>query len=622
MVGPPPPPPPVGSGIVSPLAAPGSAQSIEDHALIGDCRSAALVGRDGAIDWLCWPRFDSPACFAALLGTPENGQWRIAPIGAPMAVSPASPPGVTRRYLGETLVLETLFQTATGSVALIDLMALDQQAVIRIVEGRAGSVAMRSELILRFQYGAILPWVTRLPGQDGIHAIAGPDQVVLRSDPPSRGEGMTTVADFTVRAGERVRFALAHGASHHPPVTPPDPDVALETALARWAAWSAGGDYRGRWEAAVRRSLLTLKALSYQPTGGMVAAPTTSLPEWIGGTRNWDYRYCWLRDSACSLRAMMRAGHAEEARAWGAWLRRAVAGSPEQMQVLYGVAGERAVVEWQVPWLGGHQGSRPVRVGNAASTQTQLDVQGEVLDALCLEIEQGLAPAEGNWALIRALVTHLETLWQQPDEGIWEVRGPRRHFTFSKAMAWVAFDRAVRLMERFDLPGPLARWRELRDRIHALVCDAGVDPARGCFTQSFGSTALDASLLLLPAMGFLPAADPRIRATIEAIGRDLSADGLILRYRTEDTDDGLPAGEGVFLACSFWYVDALVLTGRRAEAEALFTRLLSLCNDVGLLAEEYDPAAGRQLGNFPQAFSHLALINSALTLDAPPHAVR
>lgn len=576
--------------------------AIEDYALIGDCRTAALVGRDGSIDWLCWPRFDSPACFAALLGTPANGCWRIAP-AAPVIRT-------TRRYRGDSMVLETVFETATGSVALIDLMAPGQPAVIRIVEGRTGAVPVRSDLILRFHYGAIVPWVTAAP--NGIHAIAGPDRVVLAADVPVLGQDMTTVASFTVRAGDRVRFALAHGDSHLPPVTTPDPETAQREAEAEGAAWSAHGREAGE---AVRRSLLTLKALSHRATGGMVAAPTTSLPEWIGGERNWDYRYCWLRDSTFALRALLRAGHREEARAWGAWLRRAVAGSAEQMQVLYGLAGERAIVEWQVPWLPGYRDSRPVRIGNAASTQVQLDVYGELLDALYREIELDLTPAHKSWGLVRALVEHLETIWERPDEGIWEVRGASRHFTFSKAMAWVAFDRAVRLMERHGLPGPLDRWRGVRSRIHAMVCDAGYDPRLGYFTQSFGSGTLDASLLLLPAFGFLPADDPRMRATIEATGRDLSADGLILRYRTEDTDDGLPVGEGVFLACSFWYADALAALGRREEARALFERLLSLRNDVGLLAEEYDPIGHRQLGNFPQAFSHLALVNTALTLD-------
>ncbi len=582
--------------------------AIEDYALIGDCRTAALVGRNGSIDWLCWPRFDSPACLAALLGTPDNGCWRIAPAEPVIRT--------TRRYRGDTLVLETVFETASGSAALIDLMAPGQPAVIRIVEGRTGAVPMRSDLILRFQYGAIVPWVTA--AEWGIHAIAGPDRVVLAADVPVLGRGMTTVADFTVRAGDRIRFVLAHGESHLPPVSPPDPDAALREAEEQGAAWSARGQVGGPWADAVRRSLLTLKALSHRATGGMVAAPTTSLPEWIGGERNWDYRYCWLRDSTFALRALLRAGHREEARAWGAWLRRAVAGSAEQMQVLYGLAGERSIIEWQVPWLAGYRDSRPVRIGNAASTQVQLDVHGELLDALHREIELDLVRAEESWGLIRALVEHLETIWDRPDEGIWEVRGASRHFTFSKAMAWVAFDRAVRLMERHDLPGPLDRWRAVRARIHALVCEEGYDARLGYFTQSFGSGTLDASLLLLPSFGFLPADDPRMRATIEAIGRDLTADGLILRYRTEDTDDGLPVGEGVFLACSFWYADALAALGRREEARALFERLLSLRNDVGLLAEEYDPVGRRQLGNFPQAFSHLALVNTALTLDGEP----
>lgn len=476
---------------------------------------------------------------------------------------------------------------------------------------------MRLDLALRFQYGAIRPWVTRRTEGHGVQAIAGPDQVVLASEVPVRGAGMTTVGTFTVRAGERVRFVLAHGESHLPPVEPPGADAALAATEAHWTAWSTRCGYNGRWREVVRRALLTLKALSYAPTGGMVAAPTTSLPEHIGGTRNWDYRYCWLRDSTFALRAFARAGYREEARAWAAWITRAVAGSADQMQVLYGLAGERTLVEWQVEWLSGHLGSRPVRIGNAASGQRQLDVHGELLDVLCLAIEQGVVPRASTWNLIRALMDHLETIWEEPDEGIWEVRGPRRHFTFSKAMAWVAFDRSVRLMERFDLPGPLDRWRAVRDRIHALVLAQGYHAGRGCFTQSFGVEALDASLLLLPAFGFLPATDPRMRRTIEAIGRELAVDGLIRRYRTEEADDGLPPGEGVFLACGFWYADALIALGRRQEATALLERLVSLTNDVGLLAEEYDPLARRQLGNFPQAFSHLALVNTALNLDGP-----
>jgi len=583
---------------------------IEDHALIGDCRSAALITRDGSVDWLCWPRFDSPACFAALLGTDDHGRWRIAPTDPTLRVS--------RHYRGDTMVLETLFETATGTVAVIDLMAIGQPALVRIVEGRAGSVAMRVDLTLRFEYGAIRPWVTRLPHGNGIHAIAGPDQVVLRSDVRLVGVGMATEARFDVTAGQRVRFVLAHGESHAPQVTPPDADQALAETLAYWEAWSAQGTYHGPRDETIRRSLLTLKALSHRATGGIVAAPTTSLPEWIGGTRNWDYRYCWLRDSSLTLIAAMRAGHEEEARAWAGWLRRAVAGSADQMRILYGLGGEHLTVEWEVPWLPGHAGSRPVRVGNAASGQLQLDVYGEVLVALCDAIRSRLIDTDETWPLIVQLLGHLRTIWREPDEGIWEVRGPRRHFTFSKVMAWVAFDRAVSLAEEQGLPGDLAEWRATRGQIHAMVCELGYHPESGCFTQYFGTDELDASLLLLPVFGFLPADDPRIRRTIEAIGGKLSVDGLITRYRTESGTDGLPPGEGVFLACSFWYVEALEALGRRAEAEALFERLLLLRNDVGLLAEEYDPASRRQLGNFPQGFSHLALINAAITLDGQP----
>jgi len=580
---------------------------IEDHALIGDCRSAALIDRGGTLDWLCWPRFDSPACFAALLGDDGNGRWRIAP------AEPARRIG--RRYHDGTLVLETVFETDTGSVALTDFMAIDQPAVVRIVSGRSGAVAMRLDLTLRFQYGAIRPWVTRLPEGRGIRAVAGPDQVILHADVALRGEGMATAADFTIHAGQDIHFVLTHGESHAAAPSPPDPRSALRQALTHWRAWSEGRLRTQRWNAPIQRSLLTLKALSHRVTGGMVAAPTTSLPEWIGGSRNWDYRYCWLRDSAFSLRALMRAGHQAEARAWALWLRRTIAGSPDQMGVLYGLGGERQTVEWEVPWLTGYAGSRPVRVGNAASGQRQLDVFGEVMDALCASIAAGLLDPTDTWPLIRGVIAHLEQVWTLPDEGIWEVRGPRRHFTFSKAMAWVAFDRAIRLAETRDLPAPLDHWRSIRADIHSLVRTRGVHPASGCLTQSFGDPALDASLLLLPAFGVLPADDPAMRRTIEAIGRDLSADGLILRYRTEGGADGLPPGEGVFLACSFWYVEALAALGRRAESEALFERLLSIANDVGLLAEEYDPAERRHLGNFPQAFSHLALVDAGLSLN-------
>ena len=583
---------------------------IEDHALIGDCRSAALVTRDGTVDWLCWPRFDSPACFAALLGTNDHGAWRVAPADPAIRV--------TRRYLGDTMVLETVFETATGSVAVIDLMAIGQPALVRIVEGRAGAVPMRLDLTLRFEYGAIRPWITRLHDGHGIRAVTGPNQVVLRADVPVAAIGSVAEARFSATPGQRVRFVLAHGESHGPPVTPPDADDALRDTLAWWDAWSARGTYRGAWGDPVRRSLLTLKALCHRETGGIIAAPTTSLPERIGGARNWDYRYCWLRDASLTLIAAMRAGHVAEARAWAGWLRRTVAGSADRMRPLYGLGGERLAMEWEVPWLPGHAGSRPVRVGNAAADQVQLDVYGEVLAALSRAIETDLIDPLETWPLVTELLLHLATIWHEPDEGIWEIRGPRRHFTVSKVMAWVAFDRAVAAAEARNLPCDLAGWRATRDQIHTMVCERGYHKGSQCFTQSFGDTELDASLLLLPAFGFLPADDPRMRRTIEAIGRDLAVDGLIARYRAASGMDGLPPGEGVFLACSFWYVDALAALGRWAEARTLFDRLLVLRNDVGLLAEEYDPATGRQLGNFPQGLSHVALVNAAMTLDGAP----
>ncbi|HVY16383.1 MAG TPA: glycoside hydrolase family 15 protein [Rhodopila sp.] len=583
------------------------ASAIEDYAIIGDCRTAALVSRTGSIDWLCWPRFDSPACFAALLGTPQNGYWRIAP------VEPTT--RITRRYLPGTMILETLFETASGSVALIDFMAIERNSVIRIVEGRSGSVPMALDLSLRFAYGSAEPWVTRLNHGSGIRAIAGPDLVLLKSDVKLHGRALTSVAQFTAEPGARTRFCMVYGPSYEPDPKLPDADAELADAEAVWTAWSSRGSYRGTYREAVQRSLMTLKVLSYHPTGGIVAAPTTSLPERFGGARNWDYRYCWLRDATFTLLALIHCGYREEAQAWGAWLRRSVAGSPDQLQTLYGIRGERWVQEWEVPWLSGYQGAKPVRIGNAASTQLQLDVYGELMDALFHETNQGLAPPAKSWDLARTLVLHLERIWDQPDESIWEVRGEARQFTFSKVMAWVAFDRAVRAAETFNLPAPLDRWRALRDRIHALVCEEGFNKGLGSFTQFFGGDVLDASLLLMPLVGFLPADDPRMVSTVAAIGRDLMHNGLIRRYHTSEADDGLTGDEGVFLACSFWYVDNLCLQGRTDEARAMFERLLGLCNDVGLLSEEYDPIARRQLGNFPQAFSHLALINSALNLD-------
>ncbi len=584
-----------------------AAGAIEDYAIVGDCHTAALIGRDGSLDWLCWPRFDSPACFAALLGSADNGRWKIAPTGTPVRV--------TRRYWPDTLILETLFETETGSAALIDFMAVEKSSIVRIAEGRTGSVDMAFDLALRFEYGSAVPWVTRLNHGGGILAVAGPDQVVLKSDVALHGRGMTTVAAFTTAAGQRTRFVLTHAASHLPVPVPPDADAALAEAEAVWSGWSARGTYRGTYRAEVQRSLLTLKALSYYPTGGIVAAPTTSLPEQAGGNRNWDYRYCWLRDATFTLIALMHAGYREEAQAWGTWLRRSVGGTPGQLQTLYGIAGERWIQEWEVPWLAGYQGASPVRVGNAASGQLQLDVFGELIDALYQESAMGLVRPSASWDLQRALVGHLEKVWEQPDESIWEVRGGARHFTFSKAMVWVALDRAVRGAEEFGLPAPLERWKALRTRVHETVCREGYSEKRGSFVQSFGGDTLDASLLLLPLIGFLPPEDPRIAGTVEAIGRDLIVDGLVRRYHTHETADGLSGDEGVFLACSFWYVDNLVLQKRGREAREMFERLLTLANDVGLLAEEYDPAGKRQLGNFPQAFSHLALINTALNLD-------
>jgi GH15 family glucan-1,4-alpha-glucosidase len=590
-----------------PATAPAAAGPIEDYALIGDCHTAALVSKQGSIDWLCWPRFDSSACLAALLGSSENGRWRIAPVEAPTRV--------TRRYLPGTMILETLFETATGSAALIDFMAVEKDTVVRIVEGRTGSVAMQFDLALRFEYGSAVPWVTRLNHGSGIRAIAGPDQVVVHSDIKLHGHAMTTVASFTAEAGKRTRFVMSYAASHLPLPVPPNADEALDETDATWMAWSGRGTYRGRYQEQVQRSLLTLKALSYYPTGGIVAAPTTSLPEQLGGARNWDYRFCWLRDATFTLLALMHAGYREEAQAWGAWLRRSVAGSPSQLQTLYGLGGERWVQEWEVPWLDGYQGASPVRIGNAASTQLQLDVYGELIDALYQEATLGLVRPTASWDLQRALMQHLEEIWEQPDESIWEVRGGSQNFTFSKAMVWVAMDRAIRGAETFNLPAPLERWKALRTQIHDTVCRFGFSHERNSFVQYFGSDTLDASLLLLPLVGFLPPEDPRIVGTVEAIGRDLMVDGLIRRYHTHETADGLKGSEGVFLACSFWYVDNLALQGRHREARAMFNRLLALANDVGLLAEEYDPVARRQLGNFPQAFSHLALINTALNLD-------
>ncbi len=580
---------------------------IEDYALIGDCETAALVARDGSIDWLCWPRFDSPACFAALLGTPEHGRWRICPSEKHV---------ITRRYRPDTLVLETEFETAEGLVQLIDFMPVRerQSDLVRMVVGRRGRVAMELELILRFDYGSSVPWVTRLPDGKGIRAVAGPDMVALHSPVPLEGRGLATRARLEVAAGETLAFSLTRVASHVDLPPPVDAAESLAKTEKFWKEWCSRCSAEGEWSTAVRRSLITLKALTYAPTGGIVAAPTTSLPEHPGGVRNWDYRFCWLRDATLTLLALIDAGYVDEAGAWRQWLLRSAAGSPDRLQIMYGIAGERRLPEWEIGWLPGYEGAAPVRAGNAAAEQLQLDVYGEVIDALHQARKAGLAGYEASWDLQRALLEHLELIWQEPDQGLWEVRGPPRHFTYSKLMCWVAFDRGVKAVEQFGRPGPLERWRALRDRIHADVCLRGFCEAKGYFAQSYGSEALDASLLLMPITGFLPASDPRVIATTEAIRRELTDDGLVLRYRTRQAIDGLPPGEGVFLACSFWLVDNLCMQGRLDEARELFQNLLGLCNDVGLLAEMYDPAAKRQLGNFPQAFSHVALINSALGL--------
>jgi GH15 family glucan-1,4-alpha-glucosidase len=587
---------------------------IEDYALIGDCHAAALVGRDGSIDWLCLPRFDSGACFAALLGSPEHGRWLMAPAARVRAVR--------RRYREGTLILETEFETDDGAVRVIDCMPLSNERwdVQRIVEGLSGCVHMRMELVIRFDYGAVVPWVRTT--KHTLIAIAGPDTLELHTRVPTRGEDLKTVAEFTVSAGERIPFVLNYRLSHEAMQPAIDPEQTLRDTQAQWLAWSQPCRYQGRWRAQVVRSLITLKALTYQPTGGIVAAPTTSLPEQRGGVRNWDYRYCWLRDATFTLNALLLAGYTEEALAWQAWLLRAVAGSPQDLQILYSVTGERRLDEIELGWLPGYGNAAPVRIGNAAARQFQLDVYGEVMDTLHLARAAGLPTEPHAWQIQRALLDFLATHWQEPDEGIWEIRGPRRHFTHSKVMAWVAFDRAVKAVERFGLDGPVDAWRRTRDAIHAQVCEAGFDVQRNSFVQSYGACELDASLLLMPQVGFLPAEDVRVRGTVDAIQRGLMVDGLVMRYATATGIDHLPAGEGAFLPCSFWLADSLALIGRRDQAEALFERLLALCNDVGLLSEEFDPGSGQMLGNFPQALTHMALINTARLLSLPPQQIR
>ena len=582
--------------------------SIADYALIGDLGTAALVSRTGSIDWLCWPRFDSDACFAALLGTSEHGRWLMTPREACVRTS--------RRYRENTLILETRFETTDGSAILVDFMPPRERDshLIRIITGERGSVAFRSELILRFGYGAIIPWVTRAD-DDSLRAIAGPDMAVLRPSVTMRGENFKTVGEFTVTAGQSWPFVLSFGLSHRPPPPPVGPFEKLRITEDFWRDWTGRSKYDGSWKSHVIRSLITLKALTYAPTGGLAAAPTTSLPEHIGGSRNWDYRYCWLRDATLTLLALMNAGYFEEAQNWREWLLRAAAGSPPQIQIMYGLRGERRLTEWQVPWLPGYRDSLPVRIGNSAYSQRQLDIFGEVMDALHQARQGGLGANEAGWALQRQLLAHLEKIWREPDEGLWEVRSGPEHFTHGKAMAWLAFDRAIRSAEAFALPGPVDHWREVRAAIHHDVCERGFNSEIGSFVRSYGSKEFDASLLMLPAIGFLPPKDPRIVGTVAGIEDRLLRNGFVQRYDTAISNDGLPAGEGVFLACSFWLADAYLMLGRREDALKLFERMLLLCNDVGLLSEEYEPRTGQLVGNFPQAFSHLALVNTASNLS-------
>ena len=579
---------------------------LEEYALIGDCHTAALVGADGSIDWLCLPRFDSPACFAALLGTPAHGRWLIAPVGASRASR--------RRYRDRTLVLETEFETDGGAITVIDFMPFhgDIADVIRIVQGTRGDVQVRLELVLRLDYGSIVPWVQRIEG--GIAAVAGPDRIRLRSPVALEGKDLKTVATFTVHEGERLAFDLTWFPSHHDPPPVADVDRALEETERFWCRWSGQCAFQGPWRDDVIRSLITLKALTYAPTGGLVAAPTTSLPEQLGGVRNWDYRYCWLRDATFTLLALLHAGYRDEARAWREWLLRAAAGAPSQLHIMYGIAGERRLPELELPWLPGYEGASPVRTGNAAYAQMQIDVYGEVMDAMHQSVKSGLEPVDANWRLERALMEFLEGAWDRPDNGIWEMRGPKRPFTHSKMMAWVAFDRAVKAVEQHGVDGPLDRWRALRTEIHAQVCREGYNTELGSFVQFYGSTLLDASLLMMPLVGFLPVTDPRVRGTVAAIERGLVQDGFVSRYDTTPDVDGLPPGEGAFLLCSFWLADNLALLGRPADARRLFERLLDIRSDVGLLSESYDAGARRLVGNYPQAFSHVGLINTARNL--------
>lgn len=582
---------------------------IEDYGLLGDSQTAALVGRDGSIDWLCLPRFDSPACFASLLDDEKAGFWRLAPAAGGMCTR--------RRYRGDTLILESEWDTPEGTVRVIDFMPPRGEAadVVRMVEGVSGRVPMHMALRLRFDYGRIVPWVRHREGER--NAIAGPDAAWLKTPVELEGRNLTTYGDFTVSAGERVPFVLTYKPSHEPRPKAVEPEHALEDTELFWSEWMRGYDYDGRWDEAVRRSLITLKALTYAPTGGIVAAATTSLPEQLGGPRNWDYRFCWLRDATFTLQALLGTGFVAEAKAWREWLLRAVAGDPAALQIMYGIDGTRRLTEFTVDWLAGYEGSSPVRIGNAASGQFQLDTWGEVLDGLHLAREAGIGADENAWDVQRALMDFLEGHWSDPDNSLWEVRGDRRHFVHSKVLAWTGVDRAVQAVERFGLDGPVDSWKALRERIHADVCEHGYDANRGTFTQFYGSRGLDAALLLLPQVGFLPWNDPRVVGTVEAVRRELYRDGFVLRYDTgaDGGVDGLPGDEGAFLVCTFWLADALHGVGRTEEATELFERLLDLRNDLGLLSEEYDTAARRQIGNTPQAYSHVGLVNTARHLS-------
>jgi GH15 family glucan-1,4-alpha-glucosidase len=588
------------------------AAQIEDYALIGDCETAALVDNRGCIDWLCWPDFASEACFAALLGTEDNGYWWIRPNdGGPDEGKWTT----TRRYRDHTLILETTFEHVEGSFRLIDFMPIRERHsdVVRIIEGISGSVRLRMDLALRFDYGRTVPWVTRL--EDGVRCVAGPNLALLHASVPVHGENLTTVAEFDIHQGQRIWFTLTYGESHEPDPDPIDAERALKDTESFWIPWANKLQYEGKYRDIVERSLIALKAMTFRPTGGVVAAMTTSLPEFIGGVRNWDYRYCWLRDTTFTLLALTAGGYDDEAAAWQDWLLRALAGSPDQVQIMYGLRGERQLVEWEVGWLSGYEDSRPVRIGNAASGQVQLDIYGEVLDCFFHAQRSMGRHGEQDFRILVLLLEHLETIWREPDEGIWETRGGPQQFTYSKMMAWVAFDRAVKLAENLNYRAPVDKWKQIRHEIHQQVCDKAFNKKKGCFVQHYGSDQLDAALLLMPQVGFLPGSDPRVKATVEAIERELMPDGFVLRYNTAEVDDGLPPGEGVFIACSFWMVSSLRAIGREADARKLFERLLTLRNDLGLLSEEYDAKHKRLVGNFPQAFSHISLVVAATDLE-------